>query len=226
MFVPKLVKPSISNAVREIIDADLSFQDALHRGYANISAIARIIKPRVEEIVGRKVNVESIITSLKRLKIEYKQTNPSIRSVIARSTINVRTDVVKISVEKTKRTLEVVRSVLASYQEEFLQVSESISAITLIFDQKLLDKVKSAFKSEDILEEASNLAAIIVHSPKDIIKTPGCAIAFYNQVSRRRINIEDTVSCYTDTIIVVKMDDVSKAFTALTELISASRRSV
>ncbi|MEM1525213.1 MAG: hypothetical protein QXW83_02620 [Nitrososphaerales archaeon] len=225
MSVPKLVKSTISSAVREIIDSDLSFQDALYRGYANISAMARIIKPRVEEVVGRRVNIESIITSLKRLKIEYKQITPSIRSVIANSTINVRTDVVKISIEKTKRTLEVVRRVLADYQEEFLQVSESISAITLIFDQRLLNEVKSLFKGENILEEASNLAAIIVRSPKEIIKTPGCAIAFYNQVSRRRINIEDTVSCYTDTIIVVKMDDVGKAFTALTELISTARRS-
>ena len=36
--------------------------------------------------------------------------------------------------------------------------------------------------------------------------------------------MEDTVSCYTDTIILVKMTDVGKAFNALTELISSSRK--
>ena len=67
------------------------------------------------------------------------------------------------------------------------------------------------------------MAAIIVHSPERIIKTPGCAIAFYNQLARRHINIEDTVSCHTDTIRLVKMSDVGNAFNALTDLISSAR---
>jgi aspartokinase len=80
------------------------------------------------------------------------------------------------------------------------------------------------FTQGDILEVEDDLAAIIVHSPEEIIKTPGCAIAFYNQLARRHINIEDTVSCYTDTIMLVKMDQVGKAFNALTDLISNSRK--
>jgi len=36
--------------------------------------------------------------------------------------------------------------------------------------------------------------------------------------------VEDTVSCYTDTILVVSMKDASRAFEALTELVSDERR--
>jgi aspartokinase len=80
------------------------------------------------------------------------------------------------------------------------------------------------FSNYEILEIEEDLAAIMVHSPEEIIKTPGCAIAFYNQLAYRHINIEDTVSCYTDTIVLVKMSDVGKAFNALTDLISNSRK--
>ena len=38
------------------------------------------------------------------------------------------------------------------------------------------------------------------------------------EVAKRQINIEDTVSCFTDTIIVVKTKDVALAFSALNEL--------
>ncbi|MGP8124593.1 MAG: hypothetical protein ACLQEQ_01835 [Nitrososphaerales archaeon] len=48
-------------------------------------------------------------------------------------------------------------------------------------------------------------------------------MSFYNQLARRHANIEDTVSCYTDTIIVVKMDNVGEAFETLTELINEER---
>jgi aspartokinase len=97
-------------------------------------------------------------------------------------------------------------------------------SITLVFDDVLLDGVKAMFAHDDVLEVEDDLAAIIVHSPEEIIKTPGCAIAFYNQLARRHINIEDTVSCYTDTIMLVRMDQVGKAFNALTDLISNSRK--
>jgi aspartokinase len=80
------------------------------------------------------------------------------------------------------------------------------------------------FSNYEILEIEEDLAAIMVHSPEEIIKTPGCAIALYSQLAYRHINIEDTISCYTDTIVLVKMSDVGKAFNALTDLISNSRK--
>ena len=140
--------------------------------------------------------------------------------------VNVRTHVSKISVEKTRRTLRIVGTMLSNHQEEFIQVSESLSAITLIFDQRLHKSVRKEFSGEEILEEGDDCAAIIVQSPDEIVSTPGCVIAFYNQLSRRHINIEDTVSCHTDTIIVVKMREVGRAFEALTELINDERRRV
>ena len=218
-----MVNQSVSSAVREILNTDLPVQDSLQRRYGNVSAIARLLKPRVEENLKRRVKLASIVTALKRAKVGYSQPPPSIQEVLAESHVSVRTDVAKLSVDKSKKALETIRGMLASYQEEFLQVSESTSAVTLIFDEKLYGKVISAFRRSDVLESEEKLAAIIVHSPLRIIKTPGCAITFYNQVSRRGINIEDTVSCHTDTIIVVKMENVGRAFSALTELISTAR---
>jgi aspartokinase len=224
-FDTKSVNPgAIIDAVREEISYDLSVQDALARDYANISAISRMLRPRVKERLGRDVNSESIITSLKRLRGSYSPASGEIRSIIAESVVNVRTNVSKISVEKTRKTLEAVSSLIATHQQDFLHVSESISNITLIFDQKLHKKVRGKLGDAAILEEGDDYAAIIVQSPLQITNTPGCLINFYNQIARRHVNIEDTVSCHTDTIIVVKMKEVGKAFTSLTDLISEERK--
>ncbi|MGD8543515.1 MAG: hypothetical protein PVG48_00140 [Candidatus Bathyarchaeota archaeon] len=217
---------SVSKTIQHLIDNDLSLQDALKRDYANYSAIARILKPKVEETLGRKVKLESLITSVKRAKANYKSREENITRIIAESVIHLRTDVAKVSVEKTKRNLEMVRKVLTNFPGEFLQVLEGVSAITLIFDQKLFDNVYPIFRKEDILDESQNLSAIVVQSPREIIDTPGCAIAFYNPVSRSHINIEETVSCFTDTILVLRMEDVGKAFTVLTDLIAEARKTV
>ena len=224
MSDPIQVKISIAQAVREAIDSDLSIQDSVQRSYGNLTAIARLLKKTVEEKTGKKTNIDSLVTAVKRSRGLYKGIPKEIISVVSGSIVNVRTHVAKISVEKNKKALESIGRTIIGYREEFIQVSESVSAITLVFDQRLLNEVKSMFKEEELLENKSDLAAITVQSPLEIIQTPGCAITFYNQVSRRRINIEDTTSCYTDTILIVKMTDAGRAFQALTDLISASQR--
>jgi aspartokinase len=215
---------SITNAVKEVVNNDLSFQDSLQRDYCNISALARIIKPKIDQMLGKNTSFESIVTALKRSRRDYEVPERPIASILAASTISVKTDVAKLSAEKSKRTVEKVAKALTQNIDNFISVSESIMSITLVFDDTLLEDVKGMFSHDDILEVEDDLAAIMVHSPEEIIKTPGCAIAFYNQLARRHINIEDTVSCYTDTIVLVKMDQVGKAFNTLTDLISNSRK--
>tara|TARA_B100001013_G_scaffold293316_1_gene193413 strand:- start:81 stop:782 length:702 start_codon:yes stop_codon:yes gene_type:complete len=222
--VPNLVKPSIIKSVKMLIESDFSIQDALSRGYGNSSEIARILKPSIDNMMKKNIKLDSIITSVKRTKFNYNVYSDSVTQIIANSTISVKTDVIKLSLKRSSVTLNIVSKLISKYQEDFLQVSESLSALTLIFDSNILSIVRKNFSKSDILEEELNLAAIIIHSPKQIIKTPGCTILFYNQLLRRGINIEDTTSCFTDTILVVYMDKVGNAFMALTELISLYRK--
>ena len=214
---------SITKVVKGVIDNDLSLQDALSRKYGNYTAIARLIKPKVEKDLGRKVNFESLITSVKRIKPRYQLSSGGIEGVLAQSVVNVRTDVAKLNLEKSKRSLDAARNVMATYQEEFLQISESNSAITLIFDQKLLEEIHKKFHDDDVLDEQSDLAAIIVHSPTEIVRTPGVVLSLYTKIAENHVNIEDTVSCFTDTIVVIRMDDVARTFSTLTDLISEAR---
>jgi aspartokinase len=215
---------SITDAVKEIVSNDISFQDSLQRDYCNMSALARIIKPQIDHLLNKNTSIESIITAIKRSRYEYDVSEKPIAAILAASTITVNTDVAKVSAKKSEKTIEKVAKAMLQSIGSFISISESIISITLVFDDLMLQDVKAMFADDDILEVENGLAAIMVHSPQDIIKTPGCAIAFYNQLARRHINIEDTVSCYTDTIMLVRMEQVGKAFNALTELISNSRK--
>jgi aspartokinase len=219
---------SISRTVQELIDKDISIQHALEKGYGNYSAIARMLKPMVEEMLSRKVKLESVITAVKRARITYKSAyHLDVISVIADSTINLRTDVAKISIEKTRRNIDTVRKILASFsQDEYIQIVEGIRTITLLLDEKLVERIKSNFSLENILEEKSSLVAITITSPQKIVETPGCVTSFYNALSRAHINIEETLSCSTETIMVLQLKDVGKALAALTNVISEARKMV
>jgi aspartokinase len=213
--------------VKDEVGSDLSIQDAIARDYVNISALSRMLIPKVAARTrkrAKEINEVGIATALKRLQGSYSVSSPKVGRVIGGSVVNVRTHVSRLSVEKTKRSVQTVSALLAEYPEDFIQVSESLSSITLIFDQRLHGRVRRALASAEVLEEGDDGAAVTVHSPKEIQTTPGCISAFYNQLSRRRVNVEDTVSCYTDTIMVVDMKDAGKAFEALTDLIDEERK--
>jgi len=217
-----LVKLSLAKTVQYLIDGDASIQDAIERGYANFSAIARLLKPKAERILGRKVTLEGMITSVKRAKTKYKPSRKQLK-VIAESVIIIRTNLAKISLEKTRRNLEKARLISAEFPEAFFQILEGASALTLITDERIFSQVRSKFEDTGILDERGNLAAVIVQSPREIVDTPGCVMRFYNAISRRGINIEETISCYTETIIVLKMEDSVKVYSILADLISDAR---
>ncbi|TLY12546.1 MAG: hypothetical protein E6K86_11320, partial [Thaumarchaeota archaeon] len=189
--------PSLIGAVRDEVNFDFSFQDAIARDYANLSGLARVIRPKVAARMGKKVkdvNEEGIISSLKRIRDDYAPGSSQVASVVGNSVVNVRTGVSRLSVEKTRKTLQTVSTLLSSYQEDFMQVSESLSSITLIFDERLHKEVRKALATAELLDEGEERAAITVHSPKEIITTTGCISSFYDQLSRKHVNIEDTVS--------------------------------
>ena len=215
---------SIAKTVQNLIDDDLSLQDALQRDYGNYSAIARMLLPKIKESVNSEVNLESVITSVKRAKTNYTILQGKITRVVAGSGLNIRTDMAKVSVEKTKDNLEKIRKTLATFSGDFLQVIEGNTVVTLISDLNSFNKISSIFTKKDVIDQKQNLSTVIIRSPDEITSTPGCVQAFYNAVSRRHINIEETMSCYTETIIVLAMEDVSKAFAALTDIITEARR--
>ncbi|MEM1539778.1 MAG: hypothetical protein QXJ07_00115 [Candidatus Bathyarchaeia archaeon] len=222
------MRTSISRIVQELIDKDISIQHALEKEYGNFSAIARMLKPMVEEILSRKVKLESVITAVKRARVIYKPMHHfDVLSVIADSTINLRTDVAKISTEKTRKNMEMMRRILTDFsKDEYIQIVEGMRTITLLLDQKLVGRIKSNFLLENILEEKNDLVAIIITSPQKIVETPGCISTFYNALSRMHINIEETLSCSTETIIVLQLNDTSRALAVLTNLISEARKLV
>ena len=212
------INSSIAKITRDLIESDLSIQDSIARDYVNISGVARLLKPKIEKISKTNVNEEAIITAIKRITPKYNSVSNEIMEIISKSNINVRTGVSKLSVVKNKRSQEKIRNAMINNKEEFIQISEATSALTVIYSQEFRKELTKRFNKAEILEDSVNLAAIIVHSPIEVINIPGFVFTIYGQVAKRQINIEDTVSCFTDTIIVVKTKDVAMTFSALNEL--------
>jgi hypothetical protein len=219
-----LVKNSIADYTREIVESDYAIIQALSENYANFSALARKIDFLIKEKTNKKVNIQAIISALKRIRNNLKISSRKNFEVLATSSLSVRTDLAKISVKASKLNAEIITKMMEKFYESIVQISWSPTAYTIVFDEMLYPNIISSFKKEEILEDKKGLAAIIVHSSENIIETPGCVSSILNKIALREINIEDVVSTYTYTLLLFKREDVIKAFDALNSLISECRR--
>ena len=161
---------------------------------------------------------------MKRIKGAYKRGTLGYLKVLAKSSVEVRTDLAMVSVRVDSEATARIKDIAFRNYDAFLQISSSPTAYSLVFEKGLFGYLRSQFKDEEMMEARTGLAALIIHSPEEIVETPGCVAAIYTKVGRGGINVVDTVSNYTDTIIVVRMEDVVRAFTAVTDLISEARR--
>lgn len=217
---------NVSRAVKEIVLNDIFLQASIRGQYCNYSAIARRIKPLIDKKVGYDTDIQSIVTALKRLKSTLSFSPKNVKMVLADSNLSVKTGVAKITVEKTRTTTIKFSELIRKYISSIIHVSIGSTAITIIMDEMYAENALELFEKSTILENKRNLAAILVTSTPEITDVPGCAISIYERLFSSGINIEDTTSSYTDTIIILKNEDVGKAFETLNELINETKREI
>jgi hypothetical protein len=63
--------------------------------------------------------------------------------------------------------------------------------------------------------ENRNLAEVTIKSPEDIETTPGAYAYLCSLLGENNINIVETLSCWTDTIFLVREEDVGRVMSLL-----------
>jgi len=215
---------SVSSVVRRLIELDPAIIAGLSARYVNLSSLARLLRPQVEGILKRPVSVDAIISSLKRMRSRPDELSFPVARVIAESRLNLKSDLAKLSVKRTLKTRGIVKEVAYRYRKTFLQALEGISSITLIHDEKLHPRLKKYFPRQYIIDESSGLVALIIVSPAEITSTPGPLALILNRLVERGINVEEIISCNTDTVVVVRAMDGGRAFDSINELIQTCRQ--
>ncbi|MGC8568815.1 MAG: hypothetical protein ACP5LW_02280 [Nitrososphaeria archaeon] len=216
---------SITKLVHDVVASNAAYEHAIVMGYANLSALSRIIQQRLRS-AGQHASVEAIHSALKRYRSMKRVEEVGAYRVLSRSSVTVMTDVIKavFRSEKAEEILE--KGMLIS--KKLIHISKTSNALTLVVNGMSKQEVLSTFSKyrNEVLELKDGLTLIIIHSPEEILRTPGCVEMIYRAISSAGINIEDTSSTYTDTLIVVKDADASKAFEEINLLINFSKNRV
>ena len=212
---------SINKIVKNFVTNDIFLATSLNKGYVNLSAVARDLVPVIEARLGEKVNIEAVISALKRNREGTRRSDGKVFSVLSETSVQLLTSVTKIVIP-VKENEKIFKNVIDIRPTGALYISTGSEFTTLIIESRNLPAVSKMLR-RGIIDKRTDLAVIIIKAPVSLLETSGFLMSLYSKLAFTGINIEETTNSYTDTIIVVKESDASDAFMSLLDLINFAK---
>ncbi len=212
---------SINRIVKNIVTNDIFLATSLNKGYVNLSAVARDLIPVIETKLGEKVNIEAVISALKRNRGMSRRSDGKVFNVLSETSVHLLTSITKIVIP-VKRNEKVFRDVIDLNLSGALYISTGSEYTTLIVENRNLPEISDALR-RGVIDKRMDLAVIIIKAPVSLLETPGFLMSLYSKLAFTGINIEETTNSYTDAIIVVRESDASEAFMSLLDLINFAK---
>ena len=210
------MKKKVSNIrefVWKIIDTDISLKKDLSRDIINIRSLAKHI------INTQKINasIDAVISAIRRYEKapEKKEESYSVYNVLKQARISTKTKMSSLLLKRTdevKTMLGRPEKMLDFQSHEIIRVLEGSEALTIVFDRKNFEKIKSFFPSKAILEENKKVGMIEINYPKILKKTPGVFSIIYNELAENNISIIDALISSNEHILIIDEGKLLKAF--------------
>ncbi len=214
---------SIGKITEELINKSPFLREAMTDELINISALARKLKPEIEEVTGKEVKEGAIVMAIKRMTPGlYHRLNVKITNVMGDlGDFLVRSNLSDFTFENSESLKTKQADVIHEINKEndsFFTLCKGVSETTFIVNTQHDELIKRMFSGEKIKSHTTDLASVTVKLP--MVNTEIYGIYYYilKHLAWEGINIVELVSTSNEFTIVVKQDDVDKAFKILMQI--------
>src|SRR3989344_1803442 len=221
MFVSKNMEENIKEKVWKFIDTDISLKKDLSRKIINSRGLAKYI------ISTQKLNtsLDAVISAVRRYNLDIKKSDEknSIHDVLKQAKIAVRTKMSSLLLKRTdfvKTKLGRPDKLMDFQGHDIIRVLEGSKALTIVIDQKNLEKIKLIFPKDLVLEENKKVGMIEINYPRILKKTPGVFSIIYNELAENDISIIDALISSNEHILIIEEEKLLKAFELIQKLCS------
>lgn len=203
--------PNITKLAENYILKHPSIKDCLKNGLLNYSSLSRKIASELN--LNPRDHFDAILVACRRLKRKLRQEEAfesKILKILKKSKVEIKNKIIAVVLERGiffENLISLEKEIRR--KNEIFRIIEGASGITVITAEDFLDLIKKHFKNKIVLEN-KNLAEIIIKSPEEIETTPGTYAYLASLFWENNINIVESLSCFTDTIFLIKEDDVGR----------------
>jgi len=209
---------SFAKAVEEVVKSDLRYYDSMRMGIVNYRRLAATIQKDVSRLAGEKPSLGTLSVTLQRLGARMKsETDKKYASIFGSSRLKLMDD---ITILYIRGTPQITRPEIDA--GGFYVKVQGIGSTTVLADDHALEKLE--YKKGELLKRISNLSAIVITSPGEIVNTPGVIAQLMMALGGAGINVVEVTSSYDNTFLIIEKKDSMKAVEIIRSLISRARK--
>ena len=212
---------SVSDAVSTIVLRNYVVYEALKLKIVNYHALASKISSEIEQLTGKKANIETVVVAIKRFSDRLAGSKMQEKVPILKDAkLNLAGDVIDMTiVGKGIQTHQILQDVLKlaprlSGTPNILQLPNSVKVIAEEEDALLLDKGLSGRYSVSLKK---NVAKVTVRRSPAAEKVPGIASFITELLYRNGIIILDAFLGDEDSVLIVQDKFGPRAYQVLSE---------
>ncbi len=210
---------TVPEMTEEIIRKSPFLEEGLSQGIINLSSLARIIQPQIQEKLFKEIKLGAIIMALKRISHRMGKNEVNLKQLLEKiNDLTVRSNIIYYTfanspalIRKQQELLELV----SKDQSLFLTFSQGVFE-TAIFASAALEKdIKRIFEEEKIRFKSKDLSSITIILPEETVNVPGVYYSILKILAWEGINFIEVISSFTELTIFLNSRDVERAFSAL-----------
>lgn len=214
---------TISSVVEEYIKKKPFLQSALAQGIINLTSLSRLVRPEIEEELGKDIRNGAIVMALKRLSddLEFRATHKIIKVLKNIGEITVRSSLTDFTFLVSESILDNQTQLIKEVNKNkdvFYTSSRGVNEMNIVVSNILDDTVQELFKNEKCTQKASNLSSITVKLPAENVSVPGIYYFIFQRLAWEGIVLFEVISTTNEFTIIVNDEQVDTAFKTIKDL--------
>ncbi|GEM_PF-2993705 len=214
-----MTQNNITERVKSYLDGDFVVKRCLSKNIVSFRALARHL---IENLGMKDKNLHAVISAIRRYNKAGKDgSEKNLKKIFTKVSVKTRSDIVDLRVSKNKRSVEAIgklNSIVDIEKGEILRAIQAEQSITLIIDEKNLEKFNNIFNKNDLISLDKKLVEINLQFTQEAQDVQGIIALVSSSLNSEGINIVEIMSSAPELLVIVKKEDLLKALNVVDKL--------
>jgi hypothetical protein len=207
---------TISHVVQDVLKRQVLIQEAINHGIVSYNKLAQMLKPQIEQELGREVKHSAVVMALRRTSGKFKKA--ATRPVFSYSIETIKTDICYIVLEESPTLLsqlEHLYRIIDFKKGGILNIIQGNYEVAIIINHRYKEKVLDILSEEKVLDTVDELVSISLTYSKNFLFTPGILYDVSRFLAWENINAIDIILTKTELSLIIDKKDLMRCYKTL-----------
>ncbi len=206
---------SVNQEIAVILQKDIALQKCLKRDLINTRSLARAL---IQDY-NLSYSIDAIISAIRRYDLEnVSLLSHEAQNALKKMSITTKDNLARLTLHDNAFAIIAQDFLNKKILKDNTRMIKSKETITLLVNQKDLDKKIALFPKQDIINIKKDLTEIRLQFAQDITSIKGIVARIASELALCDINIEEIIYSIPDLLLYVHNDDLVSAHKALLEI--------